>query len=47
MSNICGTAWGMFMRIIAIPIFKHVSHSNSGKDFNACTSSVLLYESEA
>ena len=38
---------GKFMKIIAIPISKHVSHSNSGKDFNACASSVLLYESEA
>ena len=46
MSNICSTAWGKFMRIIAIPISKHLSHSNPGKDFNACASSVLLYESE-
>ena len=42
MSNICGSAWGKFMRIIAIPISKHVSDSNPGKDFNACASSVLV-----
>ena len=36
-NNICGTACGKFMRIIAIPISKHVSHSTPGKDFNACT----------
>ena len=43
--NICGTACYKFMRIIAIPISKHVSHSNPAKDFNACASSVLLYHS--
>ena len=48
MSNICGTAWGKFTRIIAISIPKHVSHSNPGKAvFNASASSVLLYGSEA
>ena len=44
MSNICSTAWGKFMRIIAIQISKLLSHSNPGKDFNDCASSVLLYK---
>ena len=42
----CNTAWGKFKWLLPILTSKHVSLRTSGKVFNACVRSALLYGSE-